>query len=244
MDEKGRVEIETQVHNLQSPLVTSHAELPRGRYAVISVKDTGSGVTPAGMSQLFEPFYTTRANGNGLGLATAAEIIRGHGGTINVKSVPGAGSCFEVWIPCRSETQVIRTENASKSLLSGRGQTILVIEEPADRLLRDEEVLAALGYEPVGFLSPSAAMEACKTDPNRFDAFLIGYLTPASAALAVSLALRRIAPDKPLLIAIPATRKFDANALIASGISQVVRWPLVVLMSTAYRPIPVTAVIV
>jgi hypothetical protein len=57
--------------------------------------------------------------------------------------------------------------------------------------------------------------------------FLIGYLTPASAALAVSLALRRIAPDKPLLIAIPATRKFDANALIASGISQVVRWPLV-----------------
>jgi signal transduction histidine kinase len=227
MDEKGRVEIGTEVHDIHDTLLTSHAELPQGRYAVISVKDTGRGMTPAIMSQLFEPFFTTRPTGNGLGLATASEIIRGHGGAINVRSEPNVGSCFEAWIPCHSPAQTLRSTDRSKAFLSGHGQTVLVVEEPVERLLRDEEVLAALGYEPVGFLFPSDAVAACKADPNRFDAFLIGYLTPVSAALSVASVLRRIAPDKPLLIAMPSARKVDTNSLISSGISQIVRWPLV-----------------
>lgn len=227
MNEKGRVEIGTEIHDVHDTLLTSHAELPKGRYAVISVKDTGRGMTPAIMSQLFEPFFTTRSTGNGLGLATASEIIRGHGGTINVKSEPNVGSCFEAWLPCHSAIQVARNRDNSKARLSGHGETVLVIEEHIERLHREEEILAALGYEPIGFSSPDDAIAAYENDPNRFDAFLIGYLTPISAALSVGLALRRIAPSKPLLIAMPSARKVDMNALISSGISQIVRWPLV-----------------
>jgi hypothetical protein len=207
--------------------LTSHAELPKGRYAVISIKDTGRGMTPAVMSQLFEPFFTTRPSGNGLGLATASEIIRGHGGAINVKSEPNVGSCFEAWLPCHSPIQLARKKDIPKTRLAGRGETILVIEEHIDRLLREEEILAALGYEPIGFSSPDDAVAACANDPNRFDAFLIGYLSPISAALSVGLALRHLAPDKPLLIAMPSARKVDTNTMISSGISQIVRWPLV-----------------
>ncbi len=227
MNEKGRVEIGAEVHDIRDTLLTSHAELPKGRYAVISVKDSGRGMTPAVMSQLFEPFFTMRPTGNGLGLATASEIIRGHGGTINVKSEPNVGSCFEAWLPCHSAIQAARNKGNSRARLSGHGETILVIEEHIERLLRNEEILAALGYEPIGFSSPRDAIAACETDPNRFDAFLIGYLTPLGAALSVGLDLRRIAPSKPLLIAMPSARKVDMNALISSGISQIVRWPLV-----------------
>ncbi len=227
MNGKGRVEIGTEVHDIHGTLLTSHAELPKGRYAVISIKDTGRGMTPAVMSQLFEPFFTTKSSGNGLGLATASEIIRGHGGAINVRSEPDIGSCFEAWLPCHSPIQLARKKDNPRARLSGRGETVLVIEEHLERLLREEEILAALGYEPIGFSSPSDAIAACENDPNRFDAFLIGYVTPVSAALSVGLALRRIAPNKPLLIAMPSARRVDTNALISSGISQIVRWPLV-----------------
>ncbi len=208
MNEKGRVEIRTEVRDVHGTLLTSHAELPKGRYAVISVKDTGLGMTPAVISQLFEPFFTTRSSGNGLGLATASEIIRGHGGVINVKSEPNVGSCFEAWLPCHSPIQLARKKDNSKTRLSGHGETVLVIEEHIERLLREEEILAALGYEPIGFSSAADAIAACKNDPNRFDAFLIGYLTPISAALSVGLALRRIAPGKA---------SFDCNAVGPEG---------------------------
>jgi hypothetical protein len=191
------------------------------------VKDSGRGMTPAVLSQLFEPFFTTRPTGNGLGLATASEIIRSHGGAINVESKPNVGTCFQVWIPCVASEQLPQVRDNSRSHRYGRGEIVLLLEEPVERRLRHEEVLAALGFEPIGFSSSSDALLACREDFNRFDIFLIGYLTPANAALSLVSTLHRIAPNKPILIAIPSTRKVDVDELISSGISRIVRWPLV-----------------
>jgi PleD family two-component response regulator len=191
------------------------------------VSDTGRGMTKAVMARIFAPFFTTRRTGNGLGLATGCEIVREHGGAIDVRSTPGLGSCFEVWLPCSSASDQLTPEYSAAMRHLGHGETVLVIDDDRDRLLREEEMLAALGYEPVGFANPDNALAACRTAPQRFDAFLVGYLLSTASALALAAALHEIAPDRPILLATASSGEIGANALIAAGISEIVRWPLV-----------------
>jgi CheY-like chemotaxis protein len=191
------------------------------------VSDTGRGMTKAVMARIFAPFFTTRLTGNGLGLATACEIVREHGGAIDVRSTPGTGSYFDVWLPCSSASDQLTREYTAAMPHLGHGETVLVIDDDRDQLLREEEMLAALGYEPVGFASPGNALAACRTAPQRFDAFLVGHLLPAASALALASALHEIAPDRPILLATASSSEIGANALITAGISEIVRWPLV-----------------
>jgi signal transduction histidine kinase len=101
MDDAGSIEIDTDVVEVHRVRPLSHGELTQGRYTRIAVGDTGRGMDEATLERIFEPFFTTRSAGNGLGLATVREIVREHGGAINVWSAPGLGSRFEVWLPYR-----------------------------------------------------------------------------------------------------------------------------------------------
>src|SRR5207253_1290101 len=111
------------------------------------------------LGRVFEPFFTARVEGTGLGLATVREILREHGGAMNVWSVPADGSRFEAWLPCMAAT-LSRAEAEAPTLPLGRGETVLVLDEDRDQLLRIEEILAALGNEPVGFAGRDLALAA------------------------------------------------------------------------------------
>jgi signal transduction histidine kinase len=100
MDQAGRVEIETDVHQITGLRSFSHGDILRpGRYVRVAVSDAGRGIDEITLEHIFEPFFTTRLAGNGLGLATVRGIVREHGGAINVRSALGVGSRFEVWLP-------------------------------------------------------------------------------------------------------------------------------------------------
>jgi CheY-like chemotaxis protein len=180
----------------------------------------------ATFERIFEPFFTTRLAGSGLGLATAREIVREHGGAINVCSAPGVGSCFEVWLPCIAAPTPVKDDQPSVFAF-GRGETVLVVDEANERLLADEEMLAALGYEPVGFARAGDALAACRTEQKRFDALIIGHLAPANSALDLATALHRSVPDLPVLLATASADEIGADALAAAGISEVVHRPLI-----------------
>jgi CheY-like chemotaxis protein len=102
---------------------------------------------------------------------------------------------------------------------------VLVLETERERLLRHEEILAALGYEPVGFTGLAGAAQAYAVQ-TRFDAALISHQRGAASALDFATALHDIAPDLPIILAIPSARDLDARRLAASGISEVVHHPL------------------
>jgi len=116
-----------------------------GRYVKISVEDTGAGISPEVMPRIFDPFFTTKPMGSGLGLSLSYSIIGNHGGYIDVKSQPGEGTIFSVFLPASSEPCVeeLAIEPAE---LRGAGRVLIMDDE--DNILRNvREMIETLGYE-------------------------------------------------------------------------------------------------
>ena len=220
------IELRIEARETTQVLRVGRSELGPGRFIVISISDPGRGMDEATLERMFEPFFTTRAEGNGLGLATVREIVGEHNGAVGVQSAVGAGTRFDIWLPAVSSQEPIPIQNGPAIARRGFGEAVLVLETDRERLLRHEEVLAALGYEPVGFASPAEAVEACRAARSRFDAALICHRPGTSAALDFAAQLHRVAPTLPIVLATPSARDLGAPILAASGIFGVVRHPL------------------
>ena len=220
MQDGGRIEIAAELHDVLEPVALSHDAIRSGYYVCISVTDTGKGMDEATLGRIFEPFFTTRSSGNGLGLATVHEIIHEHGGAVNVQSKLNEGSRFEVWLPRATAASISEPHDAA--FPGGKGETVMLVARDAERVLRDEEMLAALGYEPVGFTNADAALAACRAAPKRFDMAVVGPF-----GLQLAAALHASAPRLPIVLASKAAIEIGADTLVRAGISDVVRWPIV-----------------
>jgi signal transduction histidine kinase len=225
MEGRGVITLAANMRHLGAPLALSHGELAPGRYVGLLVSDTGPGFGEAVARRLFEPFFTTRPAGTGLGLATVAEIVRDHEGAMNVLSTPGRGTRFEAWLPAAAEADSVMEEKEAAQTLLGRGEVVLVLENERQRLLRDEEMLAALGYEPVGFERSCDALTACRADPERFDAILISHASIPDA-LGLARALHAISRARTILIATTSATDVGVDALTEAGVAELLRRPL------------------
>ena len=225
MDKPGVIEIQIGVRDVTDVLRIGRIGIGPGRFITISISDPGRGMDEAMLHRIFEPFFTTRPDGNGLGLATVREIVQEHDGAVEVKSALGAGTRFDIWLPAVSSNEPISAPYAPGVAGRGAGETVLVLETERERLLRREEILAALGYEPVGFtkLNEAALAHAVRA---RFDVALVCHQPGATSALDFATALHDIAPNLPIILATPSARDLDAPMLAASGISEVIHHPL------------------
>jgi DNA-binding NtrC family response regulator len=144
---------------------------------------------------------------------------------MNVESEPGHGSRFEAWLPAAAADSTALVGPAMFPL--GRGETVLVVESELDQLRRDEEMLAALGYEPVGFERLADAIAECRSVPGRFDIILVSHASQSQGGLDLARAMHQIAPRQPLLLATASAIDGSVDALAEAGISEVLRRPLV-----------------
>lgn len=170
----------------------SHGGLYPGKYVAVSISDTGPGIPDAAIRRLFEPFFTTKAGGTGLGLSTAWEIIQDHGGTIDVENIPEGGARFSVWLP-----ELVA--DASVSTI-GNGAVILLLAEP-ERLSADEELLAELGYEPLGYSIYTQGDVLCEAMADA-DAVLIATSSTDAAEEALR-AVRLLSGARAVIVATP-----------------------------------------
>ena len=220
--EGGRIEIRIDLWDNDRSMRIRGSEIRAGWFAIVSIADTGHGMDEATMDRVFEPFFTTRPEGNGLGLSTARQTVLEYGGAIDVKSAPGHGTRFDVWLPAAAQ-QGPAVEQGAR----GRGEMVMIMQPDAMRLLLDEEILAALGYEPVGVRDSSEALSMCRSDPGRFHAMLICPQPGTSGALELAARVREVAPALPILLAIPSARYLDPAQLVDSGVSELLHYPLV-----------------
>jgi nitrogen-specific signal transduction histidine kinase len=225
MDNAGRIDINVTEHAVASVRSLSHGEITPGRYVCLAIRDAGRGMDGSTIERIFEPFFTTREAGNGLGLATVREIVREHHGAIHVISSPAVGSLFQTWLPLETTDRAL-TGEVAHGLSSEMGKTVLVLDDGRERLLRAEELIAALGYEPVGFTHPEAALGACRNESSRFDLILIGHCAATSSAFEVAAKLHAVVPGLPIVLAVPSALELSAEVLLTAGISDVLHLPL------------------
>jgi signal transduction histidine kinase/FixJ family two-component response regulator len=228
MGNAGTLSVRLDVVEADAALALSHGGLPAGRYVRLSVQDTGSGIDPADLERIVEPFFTTKAvgQGTGLGLSTVHGIVTQHGGALNVESRLGHGSTFQAYFPhagaALGEPQAAR----APALRRGRGETILIVDDDAPLVPLAEETLAALGYEPVGFDQSTAALAAFRAAPDRFDLVLTDDIMPGMTGTELAAQLHALRPGLPIILMTGAGAPTRANTLRAAGVREVVRKPL------------------
>jgi signal transduction histidine kinase/CheY-like chemotaxis protein len=207
--------------------VLSHSKLAPGRYLQLSVSDQGTGMTPAVMDHLFEPFFTTRAagSGTGLGLAVVHGVMAEFGGAIYVQSRPGHGANFILYFPeCTDELEPHTL--LPQDVRGGTGQTLLVVDDEPALVAMTQEALTALGYTAIGFSDSSLALQALRAGPDRFSAVITDEMMPGLTGIQLTKALHQFAPGIPVLLVSGYGGALLAKRAAEAGVSQVLSKPL------------------
>jgi PAS domain S-box-containing protein len=181
--------------------LTSHGTLDEGSYVPLSVSDTGTGISPAVLERMFDPFFTTKrvGDGTGLGLALVHGIVADFGGVIDVTTQMGVGTTFTIWLPAANQLPAPLAAPAGE-LPRGNGQIVMIVDDEPALVALAEETLADLGYEPVGFDSSLAALQAFRAQPQRFDLVLTDETMPDLTGIELAREMRDMRPEIPILL--------------------------------------------
>lgn len=152
--------------------------LPAGRYIKIEVRDTGTGIAPRHLDRVFDPYFTTKQDGSGLGLATSYSIVQRHQGHIGVASRAGVGTAFTIYLPAAA--QAATAPARSERIATGAGRLLLMDDDTAVRDI-GHALLTGLGYTVVAVADGAAALaeyRAAMTQGAAFDAVILDLTVP------------------------------------------------------------------
>ena len=175
----GRLVIETGAQDLDSTYLDNHPDLVSGRYVVLSVSDTGSGMDAQICQHIFDPFFTTKGQGGtGLGLATVYGIVKQHGGSITVESEKGRGTRFRIFFPAAGEMVQADDPPAEARHSQGGCETILVVEDNA--MVRELacDILKRNGYAVISAANGPRALELVVRQTPGIDLLLTDVVMP------------------------------------------------------------------
>jgi PAS domain S-box-containing protein len=201
MGSGGTLSVELAVARVDAYRSATIGGLAAGEYVVLTVADTGGGISPDIVDRIFDPFFTTKevGTGTGLGLALVHGIVTELGGGIDVISRVGAGSTFVVYLPRSGEAYAV-VDDAELDLPRGDGQRVLVVDDEEPLVELATRTLEDLGYAPVGFTSSSAALAAFRADPQRFDALITDERMPGMSGSALIREVRGIRGSMPVVL--------------------------------------------
>jgi CheY-like chemotaxis protein len=180
----------------------SRGALPPGHYIRLAIKDTGVGIPAEALERIFDPFFTTRGvgKGTGLGLSLVHGIVTDLGGAIDVKSAIGKGTSFDIWLPVTAEAEKPAPTAAEPELAHGRGEAVMIVDDEPALVALAEEMLAGLGYEPLGFESSRMALQVFRDDPARFDLVLTDEAMPDLVGVELAGEILGLRPDIPIIL--------------------------------------------
>ncbi len=185
MPSGGRITLQTDTVELSADDPLRPTELPAGRYAQLDVLDEGEGLDAASASQIFEPFFTSKSQGGGLGLATSLGIVQQAGGHLVASNREVRGACFRVLLPWTDEPAQIHAGHSGSSFaagVAGRGRVLLVEDESKVRELT-EGALRRTGYEVYAAFDVPSALGIYQRLHGEIDLLLTDVVMPGRSGL-------------------------------------------------------------
>jgi CheY-like chemotaxis protein len=196
MPDGGSLSIETRLHVIDSGFIHMHGFGKPGKYAVISVSDTGEGMDEKTRDRIFEPFFTTKGvgKGTGLGLSIVYGIVKQHHGYINCYSEPGRGTTFKVYLPIVRE-ELLELEEADKREIIGGNETILVADDDESIRRLTKELLEHFGYTVIDAADGEEAVIKFIDHRERIDLVILDVIMPRKSGREAFEEIRAMRPD-------------------------------------------------
>jgi two-component system, cell cycle sensor histidine kinase and response regulator CckA len=195
----GRLVLETEQVVINGKFRESHPWARPGRYVLISVSDTGSGIPPENLDRIFEPFFTTKEMGTGLGLSSAYGVVKQHGGLLHVYSEPDNGTTFKVYLPV-AERDAAEVGPKIEEPVRGGTETILLAEDEAPVRRVVKLILSEAGYRVIEAANGAVAVDLFKATPDSIDLVLLDAVMPEKSGSQAAAEIHAIKPDIALVL--------------------------------------------
>lgn len=202
MESKGVITIEVQNLTLLKPQSALSQMIPSGDYVTVAFSDSGVGIKEEDLQHIFEPFYTTKVQGQGtgLGLALVYQIIKAHKGFINVESKPRRGTKVTIFLPAGSSHTLSPAPEEPQQIVRGNNEHILLVDD--DELVLDAncQILTKLGYSVTSFSSSVAALKEFSLHPEKFDLVFSDLSMPEMDGVRLISNIQKLNPETPVIL--------------------------------------------
>lgn len=205
MPDGGQLTLAARNVELDAQFASVNHHAAPGRYVVVEVADTGTGIPRDVLDKIFDPFFTTkeRGKGTGLGLSTVLGITHAHGGAVNVYSEPGRGTTFKIYLPASTTALApeVTASGETAAPFSGDGKTILLVED--EDMIRDvtQRALEFAGYRVITANDGAHAFALFHRHREEIALVLTDMMMPVMDGAALVSALRRVDPQIPVIAA-------------------------------------------
>jgi signal transduction histidine kinase/ActR/RegA family two-component response regulator len=223
----GTLKVDLDRVDLQARRAFSRGELQAGPYLRLTVSDTGSGIPPEAIDRIFEPFFTTKrvGQGTGLGLSLVHSIVADLEGVIELDTVVGRGTTVGIWLPM-SGAAAKAIDEPPRELPRGDGEAVLVVDDEAALVSVTEEMLAQLGYNPIGVVSSREALQMFRADPRRFDVVVTDEMMPELTGTRLAQEIGALRPGIPVILMSGHGGEDLAQRATVAGVREILRKPL------------------
>jgi PAS domain S-box-containing protein len=174
----GIISVELFLCSFDTAPTTTHGQLQQGAYVCISIRDNGVGMSEEQQRQGFDPFYTSKELGNGMGLAIVHGIMMAHNGAINLQSAPGLGTTMELLLPITEASAETESPVAQSEAGTGRQLQILLVDDQSEVLTTAEAMIAKIGHCCIAVSSPRQAMEIIQQKAADIDLVITDFSMP------------------------------------------------------------------
>jgi CheY-like chemotaxis protein len=178
------------------------------------------------LERVFDPFFTTKkpGEGTGLGLWVVQTIVKKHKGAITVRSTPGKGATFEVFLP-RIPEQVLPASELPLSALKGHGR-LLIVDDEADIVELEKEMVERLGYSATAVIESGAALALFKENPDKYNLVLTDQTMPGMTGIDLAQELLSVRPGIPVVLITGYRDVVDAELAREAGVKAVIAKPM------------------
>ncbi|MGC8908534.1 MAG: PAS domain S-box protein [Desulfomonilaceae bacterium] len=227
IDESGILTIESGAAELDDEFCQEHLGAKPGRYAVLTVSDTGHGMDKETLDHIFEPFYTTKevGKGTGLGLAMVYGIVKQHEGYITCESTPGVGTTFRVFFPVADSAQEEKPVVERQTSAVGGTETILVVddEDPVRNIMTD--LLTQAGYKVLTASSGKEALEVYQSRQKEIALVLLDLIMPEMGGRECGRKLLSVDPHVKIVVCSGYTSEARARGYTVPGAKAFIEKP-------------------